>query len=197
MIQNIVTETTLVHASAIFLVLFALVGAFDGIYFHLIKFKLHLNKQSKVEHAVHTLRAFLLAPIVYFLFERNNVGIPLLLGTLFIVLDFSAEVVDILVEKKSRENIGGISPAEYIAHVAATSFRTVAIVLLLLSKPIEAFSLHPGITAEVTYPVLLTQFSRLFAFTSITGGILSIAMMQTKTAVLSKSQNRPHLASAR
>ncbi len=194
MIQHVVSEMKLVELSAVFLFLFALVGAFDGIYFHLIKFKLHLNPQSRLEHAIHTLRAFLLAPIVYFLFERNNVGLSLLIGVFFVVVDFSVEVVDILVEKNSRANIGGISPEEYIAHVAATSFRLAAIALLLVSKPMEAYSLQSQTLAQEVYPVILTQFSRLFAFTSIAGGILSVAMMQRKPAGSTKRATHPRLA---
>lgn len=179
MIENFVPSSLLVEISGLFLFLFALVGAFDGIYFHLIKFKLHLNPESRIEHGIHTLRAFLLAPIVYFLFSQNSQGLSLLIGIGFIALDFLAEIFDVLVEKKSRENIGGISPLESMVHIAATSFRTVAIALVLISKPLEAYSLEPFPPLE-NYPLLLSSFAKLFAFTSLAGGILSTKLIPKK-----------------
>ncbi len=135
-----ISSTDLIRVSTLFLVLFTLVGAFDGVYFHWYKFKLHLHPQARQEHFIHTLRAFLLGLIVLALFGARVQG-GLLLGTLFLMAcDFVAEVADVLVEKKARKGIGGISQAETLVHITATSLRCMAIGFYLVAQPQESFS---------------------------------------------------------
>ena len=49
-------KKTLVVAS---LALFAAVGAYDGLYLHLWKYRLYAREESRREHALHTAVAFL------------------------------------------------------------------------------------------------------------------------------------------
>lgn len=67
----------LMIAATIFLALFALVAAVDGLYFHLWKYRLYARPESVYEHKLHTVRAFLFIPIVFFLFYQNFGGVGL------------------------------------------------------------------------------------------------------------------------
>ena len=127
--------------ATISLVLFALLGAFDGIYFHMIKFKLYQHPPAQFEHQLHTFRGLLFVPIALIFFIWNSAGLILWFGFLLLLVDFVAEIVDILVEKEARAELGGISPFESVIHVTATGFRMVAIALILALKPIQAFSI--------------------------------------------------------
>jgi hypothetical protein len=171
---HFISSDLLIHYGGVFLILFALIGAFDGIYFHLIKFKLHLNPASRLEHLIHTLRAFLFVPIVYFLFATNSTGYYLLTGILFFGLDLVTEIFDILVEKKSRENLGGISGAEYVTHVSATAARMLAVTLILIAKEPMAFSLQKSVLTTQGYPVFLIVFAKLFVLGTFLGGVISL-----------------------
>ena len=123
------------------LVLFSLLGAFDGIYFHMLKYKLHEHPPAKLEHQIHTFRGWLFIPIALIFFVWNSSGIVLWLGLALLCIDFIAETVDIMVEKEARKELGGISSAETVIHVMATGFRMAAIAIVLAFKPTFAYSI--------------------------------------------------------
>lgn len=185
-----VSSETLIRLSGVFFALFAFIGAFDGIYFHLIKYKLHLSPSSRLEHQIHTLRAFLFIPIVYFLFAQNSVGLGLWVGILFTVIDLGVEVVDILVEKESRKNLGGISSVESVVHVAATSCRVAAILLILLSKNPNEYALGAMGSGAALYPVALRFFSYAFIVGTFWGGLHQLGGLIPSTYVRYQSALR-------
>ena len=80
-------------------ILFALLGAFDGIYFHIYKYKLHLHPPAQFEHQIHSFRGVLFIPIVFLFFVLNSAGSLLWLGIALLAIDFVAELIDILIEK--------------------------------------------------------------------------------------------------
>lgn len=177
MIENYsVSSQLLVELGGVFLLLFALIGAFDGIYFHLIKYELHLHPASRLEHKIHTLRAFLFIPIVYFLFARNSTGLELWVGIFFTILDLGVEVVDVLIEKEARRMLGGISSMETLVHIGATSCRVLAVALILLSKTPEAYGLGNFAREGLSYPPLLVHFSYLFIGATLLGGLTQIGL---------------------
>ena len=114
-----------------FLIFFTLLGAFDGLYFHIYKFKLHRLPEARLEHQIHAARGVLFVPISLLLFAYNSAGWFLWLGLFLLLLDITLEIVDILVEKSARKLIGGIHPPESALHVTATAARMAAIVLVL------------------------------------------------------------------
>ena len=69
--------------ATISLILFVLLGAFDGIYFHMIKYKLYKHPPAQFEHFLHTLRGFLFLPIALLFFVWNSAGSLLWLGLFF------------------------------------------------------------------------------------------------------------------
>ena len=113
------------------LILFALLGAFDGVYFHMIKYRLHEHPPARLEHFIHTFRGVLFLPITLIFFVWNSAGMLLWIGLTLLVVDMVAEIVDILVEKQAREDLGGISPFESLIHVTATVFRMAALAIVL------------------------------------------------------------------
>lgn len=160
----------LIDLSGICLILFAVIGVWDGIYFHWYKYQLHRRAESRLEHSIHTLRAFLLAPIVYLIFAVNSVGWLLWIAVALVVIDFVAECVDLLVEGDSRKNVGGISSAEAMVHVMATAFRLMGMILILSAKPSEAWAFNAEIAAAA-YPVWLKVGAEAFSFLCLVGGI--------------------------
>ena len=144
------------------LVLFSLLGAFDGIYFHILKYKLYEHPSARFEHQIHTFRGILLIPIALIFFVWNSSGIVLWLGLGLIFIDFIAEIVDIMVEKDAREKLGGISSAETVIHVTATGFRMAALGIILALKPLGAYALF---TSDLLspFPVHLSFVGTCFA----------------------------------
>lgn len=139
--------------ATVFLGLFAIVAAVDGLYFHLWKYRLYARAESIYEHKLHTIRAFLFIPIVFFLFYQNSGGIYLWFGVFFVLIDFAVEITDVLIEIRSRTDISGLSPAEYAAHILATILRTAFIALALAAKPVSSWSLSAPLMLEQEYSV--------------------------------------------
>ena len=136
---------TLQSLGFLFAGLFLILGLFDGIYFHLIKYKLHLYPESALEHRIHSARGILLGVIGYALFSAPIHGSDfnpskIILALPIIALDLALEVLDIYIEKKSRAHLGGISSTEMVLHVFASSFRMAAIVLLIIVALERGFS---------------------------------------------------------
>lgn len=133
------------------MVAFFIVAAVDGVYFHLWKFRLFARPESRVEHALHTARALLAAPIVGLLYITPP-G-PLLVVSVLVGLDQLAAVVDVLIEPKSRKLLGGLPRSEFQAHVLATIFHVGAIALAIIARfqlaehGTPAFSNHVKIVA--------------------------------------------------
>lgn len=159
---------------SVLLVLFCILGIFDGLYFHIYKYKLHLVPEARREHAIHTIRGFIFVPIALLLFVFNTGGPLLYLGIVLVVLDAYLELIDILEEKRSRAPLGGITPEESAIHVFASSFKFAAVTLVLTTKSVENFSWNsPSLLAE-PLPDYLGIIGCLFALGSLGGGILSL-----------------------
>jgi hypothetical protein len=134
--------------SLICLLLFFVIGSFDGIYFHLYKYRLHEHRESRFEHGIHTLRAFVFAPIAVIFYVFNASGKILWLGIGLLVLDLFLESIDVLVEKKARQNLGGISSAESAIHILATGFKTASLAFILSVKPLSAWSIQESFVSQ-------------------------------------------------
>jgi len=159
------------------LILFALLGAFDGVYFHMIKYRLHQHPPARLEHQIHTFRGLLFIPITLIFFAWNSAGLLLWAGLGLLLIDLVAEVVDILVEKKARAHLGGISPAESVIHVTATGFRMGALAIVLAMKPLSAFALTTSTATLASLPSFLSLTGWAFA-----GGVIVALAFQTLMA---------------
>ena len=63
-------------------------------------------------------------------------------GLFLLLIDFIAEVVDIMIEKEARKSLGGISSVESVIHITTTGFRMAAIAIILALKRLEAYNLQ-------------------------------------------------------
>lgn len=134
--------------SLFLLVVFALLSAIDGLYFHLWKCRLHARPESRREHLLHTFRSLFFPAIVLTLYAQPSAGFILWVGVGLVVLDAGVEFWDVWIERDSREAWGGLSSAEYLLHVLLTILRTASLALNLVARPIEAWYWStPGLVA--------------------------------------------------
>ena len=139
----------LITISAILFVIHGLVGVIDGAYFHLRKYKLYAHPESFEEHVTHSLRSLTLTLSAWLLFVENVGGWLLWTAVAVLVVDLIVQTWDVLIERRSRTHLGGLSSVEYLVHThaifLAAGFWTVA----FISKPVEAWSFSsPAFLAE-------------------------------------------------
>jgi hypothetical protein len=141
------------------------VGALDGLYFHLWKFRLYARPQSRSEHLTHTVRACLLGPILWLAFVTPRLDALVAL----VALDTAVVLTDVWLENASRRDVGGIPRAEYLVHVAANTLHTGAMTLAMaswwLSPHAHVPDLLRGIAeglAACTVPVAVLHVALLF-----------------------------------
>ena len=133
-------DTDLMLAAALVLATFTPLAAIDGLYIHLWKLRLHQRPEARREHALHTARAVLFAPLALLLFAIPSAGPLLWAGVAVAVADTAVELWDVFVESDSRRALGGLSRGEYVLHVVLTILRSSAIVLSLAARPAEAWA---------------------------------------------------------
>lgn len=134
------------------LLAFAVLSLVDGVYLHLIRYRLYAHASSWREHLWHTGRALLLVPILVLIFAQQTGGALLYVGIGFVLLDQLVELFDVLSEKESRAPLGGLSSFEYALHVMLTTLRIAAITLALAARPAAAWSLE-GATVPLPEPL--------------------------------------------
>lgn len=128
-------------AATVFLMIFGIVAAIDGLYLHLWKYRLYARPESLREHKLHTAQGALFAPVVFFLFYQDFGGLALWTAVLFLAFEQVVEILDVLDEWDSRASLGGLSSTEYALHAVAITARTAAVALALAAKPLAAWSL--------------------------------------------------------
>jgi hypothetical protein len=153
------SNLTLVWASLGFFVAFLAVAAIDGIYFHFKRFRLWAHAESRLEHALHTARAFAMPPMIAGLFLPGPFW--LVVAIVFVVLDEVAAGLDVAVEWKSRRPHGGLPQGEYIAHLVATTFHIVAVTLAFVAKAMPAAETSPYILPIVGVLVIGTSLGAI------------------------------------
>src|SRR5690349_19548967 len=83
-----------------------LLGAVDGLYFHLRRYRLFAHAESHREHVLHTMRALLVLPPLTLLFLATPVGAYLWIAATCIALDQVVLVLDLRAETTSRRGFG-------------------------------------------------------------------------------------------
>src|SRR4030095_17082819 len=89
-----------------------LLGAIDGLYFHLRRYRLFAFPDSRGEHLLHTVRAFLVLPPAALLYLADAAGLYLWSHAAAIVLDQLMLALDLREEATSRRRFRGLQPAE-------------------------------------------------------------------------------------
>jgi hypothetical protein len=151
--MHLTTNSTLLLASLLTLLPALALGAVDGVYFHLRRFELFAQAESRSEHLVHTVRAILLLPTIALLYLLEPAGTLLLVAALVIVADGAALFADLLIEQRSRVRLGGIPHAEYVIHVLANGLHAVSLALALASAPASAWSVSGVSLARSPLPL--------------------------------------------
>lgn len=164
---------------------FCALGAFDGIYYHILKYKLHLHPETALEHKIHTLRGLVFSLLGVLLFALNASGTLLLLACLLVLADIILEIIDIKVEKNARAKIGGIDSNETVLHVFSSACKFSAAVLVLMQKPASAYALDAPLLLDVPVPAELQYFAVIMATGSLSATLFS-AFHDLKTFVSSR-----------
>lgn len=126
--------------STVLLEVFAVLALIDGVYIHLIRLGLPSRPRSWMEHVWHTFSALLFLPIVLTVFLAPTAGIVLWTGVALVAALYWVEFHDVRAERESRADLGGLSRFELTLHVVLILTRTVAVILALASRPVEAWS---------------------------------------------------------
>ena len=132
---------TLYTAAAAALAVFLVLAAVDGIYLHLWRYRLHARSASRYEHRLHTVTAVLFAATLPALFLWETGGVLLWMGVALVAADLAVSIVDMLSERDSRAELGGLSTGEYVLHMLIMSARGAALALVLAARPAAAWAL--------------------------------------------------------
>jgi len=119
--------------TSVLLVCFGLLGIFDSLYLHILKYRLYNHPESKTEHLTHTVRTILFLVILYYLYIRTD-NISFYIGLGFVLLDILVLGMDAFLEHDSRRFMGGLPRWEYIIHLFVNGFHFAAIAVFLVIR---------------------------------------------------------------
>lgn len=131
---------SLYEAGAVALAVFLALGAVDGLYLHLWRHRLHARPASRGEHRLHTLSAFLFAATLPAVLLWETGGLLLWAGVGLIALDLGVSLFDMISERDSRADLGGLSTGEYVLHMLIMSARGASLALALGARPAAAWA---------------------------------------------------------
>jgi len=117
----------------ILLAAFVLLAMFDGVYLHLMRYKLYAHAESRSEHISHTVRALLFPVILFFLYLGSS-DISFYIGMAVVVIDILVLGADAYMEKDSRSFMGGLPRWEYILHLMVNGFHFASIAVFIVIK---------------------------------------------------------------
>jgi hypothetical protein len=152
-------------------------GAIDGMYFHLKRYQLFAHPESRGEHALHTVRAFLVMPPLALLYLAEPSGLYLWVAAASIAADQIALALDVRAEATSRRRFGGLSAEEYQIHIAANGLHSVALALALASRPVHAWSLAATSLHSSSFPLTLQVFLGVLLLAAAVGAIQHVALL--------------------
>jgi hypothetical protein len=152
-------------------------GAVDGLYFHLRRYRLFAHPESRGEHALHTVRALLALPPLALLYLADASGAFLWLAAACVAVDQVVLALDLRAEATSRETLGGLSAAEYQIHVAANGMHGVALALALASRPVAAWGLDASAVEPSTLPGIATALLSLLLLSATIAAIQHVVLL--------------------
>ena len=174
------SERPLLIIACALIIAYTVMAIIDGLYLHLWKYRLHTRRQSIYEHKLHTLRAILFPFVLYLLVAKNFGGILLWIGVLIGVTDLFIGAKDIFAEKNSREELGGLSSFEYFLHVCANSIHVTYLTLIVIAKPVYAWSLSSPTLLTAPYPSMMWSVFMLMLPGAVLGAVLHVWLLQPK-----------------
>jgi hypothetical protein len=185
----------LIWPSTIVLILFSLVAAIDGTYYHLKQNRLYQWQESLLEHLLHTVRAFLIIPTLWLLYIEPARGLWLYIALALVVIDLIVMVADTLIEYQSRAHLGGLSRGEYTVHLISNSLHMIAIALAFASFPPAAWRLDQTDLPAIAHPQLVKWVARTLLFFTVIGTLQHLFLIKSEAlAGLLKSGNKTQIA---
>jgi hypothetical protein len=122
------------------LLVFLVLGAVDGLYLHLWRYRLYARAASKREHLYHSIAAVAFAATLPAVFLWETGGLLLWAGVVLIGADMVVSLADMLAEKDSRADLGGLSRSEYVLHMVIMTAKGSALSLALAARPEAAWA---------------------------------------------------------
>lgn len=166
-----------------------LLGAIDGLYFHLRRYRLFAFPESRGEHVLHTVRAVLVLPPLALLYLADASGLCLWTVAAAIAVDQLMLFLDLREEATSRRRFGGLEPAEYQIHVTANGLHGIALALALASRPTTAWSMSACSLAPSSLPIAVQALVVVLWLAS------AVAVVQHVVLFLGEQKRAPVAAS--
>lgn len=174
----------LVILGLVFLNLFMIVGSVDLFYYHIWKYKLHTRPESRNEHKLHMVFAFLLVPIAFLLYYQELGGYALWAAVFFAAAALGAEMLDVFTEGDSRASLGGLTTGEYSIHVAATILKVASFAFMFAAKPAAAWgSSSPIILGSHGFVAEMMAMQVMIGSGLV--GVLHLVLLNKKVASIS------------
>jgi len=153
----------------VLLLVMATVGAVDGAYYHTYKFRLFEQPSARLETVTHIFRAFSLAIALWVLAHWIPVG-----GWYWAILgvftfDLADDIVDVLIEPRSRAPLGGLPPLEYFIHMIAIALSGGAWATFVLAG--WATRHEPAALVSFDLPWWLLWYARIAAVGALLMGV--------------------------
>ena len=126
---------SIVNLPLIILVVAGTLGAIDVFYYHLYRFRLFARTECVAEEITHLVRhAVFLALIVLLSSGSSRRAVDFTILGLF-ALDVANSAVDVLLERRSREALGGLPSGEYLVHILSSLGVGAAVATYVLARP--------------------------------------------------------------
>jgi hypothetical protein len=110
------------HLPLLLVLLAAPLGALDVLYFHVWRFRLYEAPSARAETLVHVVRGLNFSAVAFVLANcRIGTDAFWFVGAL-LMLDVGVNVVDVLLESRSRAPFGGVPRFEYLLHIVGSTF---------------------------------------------------------------------------
>ena len=178
------------------LVLFIGIGAYDGLYLHLWRFRLFARPESRREHLTHTLRALLVLPTIVLLFIVNSQGWLLYLALGLALLDFAVMIWDVLTEEGSRADFGGLPQGEYLIHLVGTTLHVTALTLAFASRPMQAWLPSASVVGPAPVPEIISTTAWAVLPGAALVGLLHVILLHPAFLAYNPKESRPEATAA-
>lgn len=159
----------------------ATIGAIDGTYYHTYKFRLFEQPSARFETITHILRAWSLAVALWVLAHGVPVGGWYWGMVALFTFDLVDDVVDVMIEPRSRAPLGGLPPLEYLVHMVAIALSGGAWATFVIAG--WATRHEPTALVSFALPWWLLWYARIVAVGALLMGMADAIRLARSRAV--------------